>query len=111
MEQLGDLGRRGRQRRTTVKSAVLLREGSGEGKKMITLNKWYPMVQPTHTATQLAFDKAVEKVQEDYRYAIECLKQVRKTEELEVELYNKRGRQNTIELGSFEDRRRFAIFV
>jgi hypothetical protein len=78
---------------------------------MITLNKWYPMVQPTHTATQLSFDKAVEKVQEDYRYAVECLKQVKKTEDLEVELYNKRGRQNTIELGSFEDRRRFQIFV
>jgi len=111
MEQLGDVGRLGRQRRITVKSAVLLCEVGGEGKEMITLNKWYPMVQPTHTATQLAFDKAVEKVQEDYRYAIECLKQVRKTEELEVELYNKRGRQNTIELGSFEDRRRFQIFV
>jgi len=78
---------------------------------MITLNKWYPLVQPTHTATQLAFDKAVETVQEDYRYAVECLKQVKKTEEMEVELYNKRGRQNAIELGSFEDRRRFQIFV
>jgi len=78
---------------------------------MITLNKWYPLVQPTHTARQLAFDKAVEKVQEDYRYAMECLKQVRKTQDLEVELYNKRGQQNVIELGSFEDRRRFQIFV
>jgi hypothetical protein len=78
---------------------------------MITFNKWYPMVQPTHTATQLAFDKAVEKVQEDYRYAVECLKQVKATESMEVELYNKRGRQTTIELGSFEDRRRFQIFV
>ena len=78
---------------------------------MITFNKWYPMVQPTHTATQLAFDKAVTKVQEDYRYAVECLKQVKATEEMEVELYNKRGKQNTIELGSFEDRRRFQIFV
>ena len=78
---------------------------------MITFNKWYPMVQPIHTATQLAFDKAVKKVQEDYRYAVECLKQVKATEEMEVELYNKRGRQNTIELGSFEDRRRFQIFV
>lgn len=78
---------------------------------MITLNKWYPMVQPTHTATQLAFDKAVEKVQEEYKYAVECLKQVRKTEEMDVELYDKRARQNTIELGSFENRRRFQIFV
>lgn len=78
---------------------------------MITLNKWYPLVQPTHTATQLAFDKAVEKVQEDYRLAVECLKQVKKTQELEVELYDKRARQNTIELGSFENRKRFEIFV
>jgi len=78
---------------------------------MITLNKWYPLVQPTHTARQLAFEKAVEKVQEDYKYAVECLKQVKKTEDLEVELYNKRGQQNVIELGSFEDRRRFQIFV
>ena len=45
---------------------------------MITLNKWYPLVQPTHTARQMAFEKAVEKTQEDYRYAMECLKQVRK---------------------------------
>ena len=78
---------------------------------MITFDKWYPMVQPTHTATQLAFDKAVEKVQEEYRYAIAANKLELKTLEMEVELYNKRGRQNTIELGSFEDRRRFQIFV
>ncbi len=78
---------------------------------MITLNKWYPLVQPTYTARQLAFEKAVEKVQEDYKYAVECLKQVKKTEDLEVELYNKRGQQNVIELGSFDDTRRFRIFV
>jgi hypothetical protein len=69
------------------------------------------MVQPTHTATQLAFDKAVEKVQEEYKQALAAHKQVLKTQEMEVELYDKRARQNTIELGSFEDRRRFQIFV
>jgi hypothetical protein len=78
---------------------------------MITFDKWYPMVRPTHTATQLAFDKAVEKVQEEHHYAILANKLEQKTAEMEVELYNKRGRQNTIELGSFEDRRRFQIFV
>jgi len=78
---------------------------------MITLDKWYPMVQPTHTATQMAFEKAVEKVQEEYRYAIAANKLERKTLEMELELYDKRARQNTIELGSFEDRRRFQIFV
>ena len=78
---------------------------------MITLDKWYPMVQPTHTAVQLAFDKAVEKVQEEYKQALAAHKQVLKTHEMEVELYDKRARQRTIELGSFEDRRRFQIFV
>lgn len=78
---------------------------------MITLDRWYPLVYPTHTATQMAFEKAVEKVQEEYRYAIEANKIEFKTRELEVELYDKRARQNTIELGSFENRRRFQIFV
>ena len=78
---------------------------------MITLDKWYPLVQPTHTATQLAFDKAVEKVQEEHRYAVAANKLELKTIELDIELYDKRARQNTIELGSFENRRRFQIFV
>jgi hypothetical protein len=78
---------------------------------MITFDKWYPMVQPTHTATQLAFDKAVEKVQEEYRYAVAANKLEQKTVEMDLELYDKRARQNTIELGSFENRRRFQIFV
>lgn len=78
---------------------------------MITLDKWYPLVQPTHTARQIAFDKAVEKVQEEYRQAVEANKLERKTLDLEVELYNKRAHQNTIELGSFENRRRFQIFI
>lgn len=78
---------------------------------MITLDKWYPMVYPNHTATQIAFDKAVEKVQEEYKEAVEANKIEFKTLELEVELYDKRARQNTIELGSFENRRRFQIFV
>jgi hypothetical protein len=78
---------------------------------VITFDKWYPMVQPTHTATQLAFDKAVEKVQEEHRYAVAANKLEWKTLEVEIELYTKRARQNAIELGSFEDRRRFQIFV
>jgi len=78
---------------------------------MITFDKWYPLVQPTHTATQLAFDKAVEKVQEEYRYAVEANKLEWKTLEAELEMYDKKARQNTIELGSFENRRRFQIFV
>ena len=79
---------------------------------MITLNKWYPIVQPTLIDAQaIAFEKACRRVEQEYREALKCHKEVKKTEELELELYNKRGRQNTIELGSFDDTRRFQIFA
>jgi hypothetical protein len=82
---------------------------------MITLNKWYPPVQPTYDARMVAFDKAMERKQEEYRLAVECKKQVIKTQELEVELYNKRAQQNTIELTNMHinvhNDRRFVIFV
>jgi len=78
---------------------------------MITLNKWYPLVQPTYDAKNIAFDRAVEKKQEEFRLAVECKKLVIKTLELEVELYNKRARQNTISLENISNCRHFAIFV
>ncbi len=78
---------------------------------MITLDKWYPMVQPRHDIQSIAFDKAVERVQEEYKQALKANKIEKATHEMEVELYDKRARQHTIELGMFEDRRRFQIFV
>jgi hypothetical protein len=50
-------------------------------------------------------------VQEEYRYAVEANKLEWKTLEAELEMYDKKARQNTIELGAFENRRRFQIFV
>jgi hypothetical protein len=79
---------------------------------MITLDKWYPLVYPTqYDVKQVAFDKAVERVQAEYKEALEANKIEFKTHELEVELYDKRAKQNTVELGMFENRRRFQIFV
>lgn len=79
---------------------------------MITVDKWYPMVTPKqYDIKAVQFEKAVEKNQEEYKQALEGHKESLKTHELEVELYDKRARQNTIELGMFENRRRFQIFV
>jgi hypothetical protein len=79
---------------------------------MIILDKWYPMVQPTrNNITTLAFEQAVEKVQEEYRQALKAHKVSLTNHEIDVDLYNKRGRQNTIELEIFANRRRFQIFV
>jgi hypothetical protein len=70
------------------------------------------LVYPTqYDVKQVAFEKAVERVQAEYKEAIEANKIEFKTRELEVELYDKKARQHTIELGMFEDRRRFQIFV
>jgi hypothetical protein len=78
---------------------------------MITLNKWYPMVQPNYDARMVAFDKAMEKKLADFKLAVECKKLAIKTQELEVELYNKRASENTISLENINNHRRFAIFV
>jgi len=78
---------------------------------MITLNKWYPMVQPNYDARMVAFDKAMEKKLANYKLAVECKKLAIKTQELEVELYNKRASENTISLENINNHRRFAIFV
>jgi hypothetical protein len=73
------------------------------------------MVQPNYDARMVSFDKAIEKKLADYKLAVECKKLAIKTQELEVELYNKRAEQNTIELTNMHinvhNDRRFAIFV
>jgi hypothetical protein len=69
------------------------------------------MVQPNYDARMVAFDKAMEKKLEQYKEAVECKKLAIKTQELEVELYNKRASENTISLKNINNHRRFAIFV
>jgi predicted RNase H-like nuclease (RuvC/YqgF family) len=72
---------------------------------MITLDKWYPMVQPRRDIETLAFSKAAEKVQEENRQAVKANKIEKATAELEVELYNKKARVNQLELEMFKTRK------
>ena len=72
---------------------------------MIIPSKWSPLVQPRFDFQTVVFDKAVEKVQEDYKLAIEAHKVEIKIQELEVELYNKKARVNELELGMFKFRK------
>jgi hypothetical protein len=72
---------------------------------MIIPSKWYPMVQPRYDFQKIVFDKAVEKVDEDYRLAIKARKVELARAELEVELYNKKARVNQLELAMFKNRR------
>jgi hypothetical protein len=69
------------------------------------------MVQSNYDARMVAFDRAMEKKLEQYKEAVECKKLAIKTQELEVELYNKKASENTISLENINNHRRFAIFV
>ena len=63
------------------------------------------MVQPKNDIQTVAFDKAVEKVQEEYKQAVKANKIEKETVELELELYNKKARVNQLELAMFKTRR------
>jgi hypothetical protein len=78
---------------------------------MITLGKWYPMVQPKHSIQTEAFAKMVERRTESYKLDVAAQKVRDATAEYDLELYMKRCRVNTIELEMFSNRRRFEIFV
>ncbi len=68
---------------------------------MITLDKLYPMVEPKQGVEAMAFNKAVKRVQDEYKQAIEANKIELATLQLELELYNKKARVQEIELQVF----------
>jgi hypothetical protein len=69
---------------------------------MIQLHKWYPFVHPSpHDIKTLAAERRAERLEHEYKQAVEALKAEKKVVAYELELYNKRARQNTIELEMF----------
>jgi predicted RNase H-like nuclease (RuvC/YqgF family) len=70
---------------------------------MIIPSKWYPMVQVRHDIQTVAFDKAVEKVQQEYKEALKAHKTELAIAELELELYNKKARVNQLEMEMFSN--------
>jgi predicted RNase H-like nuclease (RuvC/YqgF family) len=70
---------------------------------MIIPSKWYPMVQARHDIQTVAFDKAVEKVEQEYKEALKAHKAELVIAELELELYNKKARVNQLEMEMFSN--------
>jgi len=69
---------------------------------MIQLHKWYPFVHPSpHDIKMLAAERRAERLEFEYKEAVKAEKLERAVDALEIELYNKRARQNTIELEMF----------
>jgi hypothetical protein len=79
---------------------------------MIQLRKWYPFVFPKeYDVKAVAFEKRAERLDYEYKLAVEYEKVNKAVDALEIELYNKRARQHTIELEIFNNTRRFDKYV
>jgi len=79
---------------------------------MIQLRKWYPFVHPTpYDVRAIASERRAERLDYEYKLAVEAEKVNKAVDALEIELYNKRARQNTIELEIFNNTRRFDKYV
>jgi len=75
---------------------------------MIQMHKWYPFVYPKeYDVRAIAHEKRAERLEAEQR-EVEKAEKVRDVvEAYDLELYNKRASQHTIELEMFNDRKRF----
>jgi hypothetical protein len=75
---------------------------------MIQIHKWFPFVFPSpYDVRAIASERRAERLDYEYKLAVEYEKVNKAVNELELELYNKRARQNTIELEIFNNTRHF----
>ena len=79
---------------------------------MIQLHKWFRFVFPTpYDVRAIAAERRAERLEYEYRLAVEYEKVNKAVDALEVELYNKRAWQRTVELEIFNNTRRFDKYV
>jgi hypothetical protein len=79
---------------------------------MISLHKWYPFVFPKeYDVKQAAFEKRVQRLELEHNLEVKAQKIRESVEAYNLELYNKRLRQHTVELEMFSNRKRVDISV
>ena len=79
---------------------------------MIQLHKWFPFVFPSpYDVRAIASERRAERLEYEYKLSLEAQKVEKAVDALEIELYNKRARQNTIELEIFNSTRHFDKLV
>ena len=79
---------------------------------MIQLHKWYPFVFPKeYDVRAIAHEKRVERLEYEQNLEAKAEKVRKAVETYDLELYNKRARQTTIELEIFSNTKRFDKFV
>lgn len=79
---------------------------------MISLHKWYPFVYPKeYDVKAIAFEKRVERLEFEHQQIVKAEKVRKAVEAYDLELYNKRAKQNTIEIETFPHRGKINIDV
>jgi hypothetical protein len=79
---------------------------------MISLHKWYPFVFPKpYDIQSIALEKRAEKAEFDHKQEVKAQKIREAVEEFDLQLYNKRARQTTVELEIFPNHKHFDKFV
>jgi len=79
---------------------------------MIHMHKWYPFVYPKeYDVRAIAHEKRTERLEAEQKEAEKAQKVRDVVEAYDLELYNKRAAQNSVELEMFKDRKRFDKFV
>ena len=75
---------------------------------MIQIHKWYPFVFPKeYDVRAIAAEKRAERLEFEYKQAVKAEKVRDAIDAYAIELYNKRARQNTIELEIFNNTKHF----
>jgi hypothetical protein len=75
---------------------------------MIQMHKWYPFVYPKeYDVRAIAHEKRAERLEAEQREVEKAQKVRDVVEAYDLELYNKRASQHTVELEMFNDRKRF----
>lgn len=75
---------------------------------MISLHKWFPFVFPKeYDVKAIAFEKRAERLEFEYLQEVKAQKVREAVEEYDLELYNKRAYQTTVELQTFSNRKNF----
>jgi len=79
---------------------------------VIQLHKWYPFVFPSpYDVKSIASEARAERLEYEYRQALKAEKVRQAVEDYDLELYNKRAYQTTIELEIFSNKRHFDKYV
>lgn len=79
---------------------------------MIQLHKWYPFVFPKeYDVRAIAHEKRIERLEFEHNLEEKAEKVREAVEAYDLELYNKRARQTTIELEIFSNRKHFDKYV